>query len=328
MVEDRYLLVGGNGFIGTNIIHKLLEKERKVYCIDVYDSNTKKIDNKCFKSYINDLTDTKLVKELINKSDIIIYLASNSNVRSSSSESIIELGNVENFINLLEIIKDYPNKKVILASSGGTVYGEPETIPVNEEHCLMPISPYGIGKITMENFLKYYSSKYGVKYVICRYSNPYGKYQSPFSGVGVINKILYDYNIGNETPIIGNPDGSIRDYIYISDLVDATIAVAESKNADNQVFNVGSGIGYSLTDVINQIETVLNDNIKIRNQNFGIENVSKIVLDISKIKKIVGWTPKITLSNGIKLNNDWVKCTLEFEEEKVEISKKKGSLIS
>lgn len=306
MDNYTYLLIGGNGFIGTNIIHKLLEKERKVHCIDVYDSNTKKINNAYFKSYINDLTDINLVKELVDKSDIIIYLASSSNVRSSSNESLIELDNIESFINTLEIIKEYPNKKVILASSGGTVYGEPEKIPVNEEHCLMPISPYGIGKVAMENFLKYYSFKYGIKYVICRYSNPYGEYQSPFSGVGVINKILYDYHKGKETPIIGNPDMSIRDYIYISDLVDATIAVAEDDGADNTVFNVGSGIGYSLTEIINEIEAVLDDELKLKKDNFGVENVSKIVLDVSKINKTVGWTPKITLNKGIRLNNKWI----------------------
>lgn len=321
MNNYTYLLIGGNGFIGTNIIYKLLKEEKEVYCIDVYDSNTKEINNDHFKSYINDLTDIDLVKELVNKSDIIIYLASSSNVRNSSKESLIELDNIESFINILEIIKDYPNKKIIFASSGGTVYGEPEKIPVNEEHPLRPISPYGIGKVTMENFLKYYSYKYGIKYVICRYSNPYGSYQNPFSGVGVINKILYDYNTNGETPIVGNPNASIRDYIYISDLVDATIAVAESNHAENEVFNVGSGIGYSLSEIINEIESVLGDELNLKKKEFGIENISKIVLDISKIKELVGWVPKITLKEGIELNNEWIKLVLEFKNRS---KKKKG----
>jgi len=314
MNNYTYLLIGGNGFIGTNIIYKLLEKEREVYCIDIYDSNTKNISDEHFKSYIDDLTDTDLLKELVEKSDIIIYLASNSNVRNSSKETIIEIDNIETFINTLEIIKDYPSKKVIFASSGGTVYGEPEKIPVNEEHCLMPISPYGIGKVCMENFLKYYSYKYRIKYVICRYSNPYGPYQNPFSGVGVINKVLYDYHTGAETKIIGNPDVSIRDYIYISDLVDATIAVAEDNHADNNIFNVGSGIGHSLTEILDEIKVVLSDKINIKNENFGIENVSKIVLDVSKIKELVGWVPKVTLKKGIILHNNWIKLTLEIDK--------------
>ena len=87
MKNQTYLLIGGNGFIGTNIIHKLLEKENDIYCIDIYDSNTKNIKNKRFKSYMDDLTDTDLLNELVDKSDIIIYLASTSNVRSSSNIS-------------------------------------------------------------------------------------------------------------------------------------------------------------------------------------------------------------------------------------------------
>jgi UDP-glucose 4-epimerase len=311
MKNHTYLLIGGNGFIGTNIIHKLLENENDVYCIDVYDSNTKNIDNKHFKSYIDDLTDTDLLKDLVDKSDIIIYLASSSNVRSSSNINLVELDNIEGFIKTIEIIKDYPDKKIIYASSGGTVYGEPEKIPVSEEHSLMPISPYGIGKVCTESFLKYYCQKYGIKYVICRYSNPYGRYQSPLSGVGVINKILYDYHTGKQTKIIGNPEASIRDYIYISDLVDATIAVSETDSSDNQVFNVGNGIGNSLSEIIEEIELILGDKLEFTDNDFGLENVSRIVLDVSKIKKTVGWSSKVTLKEGIRLHNEWIKNNLD-----------------
>ena len=311
MKNYTYLLIGGNGFIGTNLIHKLLENGNQVYCIDLYDSNTKNINNKNFESYIDDLTDTDLLKDLVNKSDIIIYLASTSNVRSSSNISLVELDNIEGFIKTIEIIKDYPDKKVIYASSGGTVYGEPEKIPVNEDHPLMPISPYGIGKVCTESFLKYYCQKYEIKYVICRYSNPYGKYQSPLSGVGVINKILYDYHTGKKTKIIGNPEASIRDYIYISDLVDATIAVSENDSSNNQIFNVGSGIGHSLSEIIEEIELILGDKLEFTDNNFGIENVSRIVLDVTKIKKVVGWSSKITLKEGIRLHNKWIKDNLD-----------------
>jgi len=313
MKKYTYLLIGGNGFIGTNIIHKLLENERDVYCIDVYDSNTKNIKNIHFKSCIDDLTDVNLLKDLVDKSDIIIYLASSSNVRSSSNISLVELDNIEGFINTIEIIKDFPDKKIIYASSGGTVYGEPEEIPVNEEHSLKPISPYGIGKVTTENFLKYYSRKYGIKYVICRYSNPYGTYQNPLSGVGVINKLLYDYHTSKETKIIGNPESSIRDYIYISDLVDATIAVSENKISDNNVFNVGSGVGYSLSEIIDEIELVLDSKLKLSKNHFGNENVSRIVLDVNKIKNKVGWKSKISLKEGILLHNEWIKKMLESD---------------
>lgn len=310
MKDNTYLLIGGNGFIGTNIIHKLLKNGKEVYCVDLYDSNTKNINNIHFKSYIDDLTNTDLLRDLVDKSNIIIYLASTSNVRSSSNISMVELDNIEGFIKTIEIIKDYPDKKIIYASSGGTVYGEPDKIPVKEETSLNPISPYGIGKVCSEQFLKYYCNKYDIKYVICRYSNPYGSYQNPLSGVGVINKILYDYHTGKETEIVGNPEVSIRDYIYISDLVDATIAVSENIKSNNQIFNVGSGVGYSLSEIIEEIEIVLGDKVRLTNNNFGKENVSKIVLDVSKIKDTVGWSAKITLRQGINLHNIWIKKQL------------------
>jgi UDP-glucose 4-epimerase len=224
---------------------------------------------------------------------------------------LVELDNIEGFIKTIEIIKDYPSKKIIYASSGGTVYGEPDKIPVSEDHPLMPISPYGIGKVCTESFLKYYCQKYEIKYVICRYSNPYGRYQSPLSGVGVINKILYDYHTGKKTRIIGNPEASIRDYLYISDLVDATITVSENDSSDNKIFNVGSGIGHSLSEIIAEIELVVGDKLEFTDNNFGIENVSRIVLDVTKIKKTVGWSSKITLKEGIRLHDKWIRDNLE-----------------
>ena len=311
MSDYKYLIIGGNGFIGINIIKFLLNTKKKVYCIDAFDSNTKNIVDKNFESYIDDLTDEVLLSKLIKKSDIIIFLASISNVRSSSNESLIELDNIKSFINFLEILKNFPNKKIVYASSGGTVYGE-QTELSKETTCTNPISPYAIGKVAMENFLKHYSSKYNFKYLICRYSNPYGIFQNPLGGVGVISKILYDYYVGNRTDIIKNTNDSIRDYIYISDLVDATIKLSESELTNNQIFNVGSGVGTSLFEILNEIKILLGDNLKLNEISFGNENVSKSTIDITKLKDF-GWNPKISLKEGIRLNNKWI---LSFLEEK------------
>lgn len=87
----------------------------------------------------------------------------------------------------MESVKNFPIKKIVLASSGGTVYGEPEYLPIDEDHPLKPLSPYGITKVSLENYLYFYKKKYGIDYVVCRYSNPYGKYQNPLKKVGAIN---------------------------------------------------------------------------------------------------------------------------------------------
>lgn len=124
-----------------------------------------------------------IYKALVNI-DIIIYLAATSNVATSIEDVFGDINSSLFFLNFMESVKDFRIKKIILASSGGTVYGEPEYLPIDEKHPLRPLSPYGITKVSLENYLYFYKRKYGIDYVVCRYSNPYGKYQNPLKKLG------------------------------------------------------------------------------------------------------------------------------------------------
>ncbi len=139
--------------------------------------------------------------------DIIIYLAATSNVATSIEDVFGDINSSFFFLNFMESVKNFPIKKIVLASSGGTVYGEPEYLPIDEDHPLKPLSPYGITKVSLENYL-YFIRKYGIDYVVCRYSNPYGKYQNPLKKVGAINCFLYQH-LSNERINIWE---STRDY--------------------------------------------------------------------------------------------------------------------
>lgn len=110
--------------------------------------------------------------------DIIIYLAATSNVATSIEDVFGDINSSLFFLISWKVLKIFV-LKIILASSGGTVYGEPEYLPIDEKHPLRPLSPYGITKVSLENYLYFYKRKYGIDYVVCRYSNPYGKYQNP-----------------------------------------------------------------------------------------------------------------------------------------------------
>ena len=296
----NYLLIGGSGFIGTNLTHHLLQEEHNVTIID---KHIPQIVDGSVTFYRDNLMNGELIDCYVEQSDVIVYLASNSHVRSSQKDVNVELGNIKTFINFLEHVKDY-DKTIFLASSGGHVYGDGGSEPLPEYHCLQPISPYGIGKATMESFLKYYSNTYSFDYIMGRISNCYGWYQNPEAGVGLITTLLYNHHTKQHTRVVNHPERLIRDYIYVTDVVNA-ITHLTSKGYTG-TFNIGSNGGVSVEDIIYKIQDVLGVELDVSIGGFGTDDLSKIVLDTTKLES-TGWMPELTLTDGILLTNEYVE---------------------
>lgn len=278
----KCLVIGGNGFIGQNIVTELQKRSYKINVLDLDDNNISKSDNIHF--YKGTIENNKLIESAMKGVDIVYYYISTTNVITSVSNFDENIKNLSYLKKCVDSMISNNVKKIVFASSGGTVYGEPKYFPINEDHPKNPISPYGIIKFAMEKYLLYYQKQFGIEPLILRYSNPFGHYNSTRM-VGAIdifyNKILNDELI----EIYGNPNNIIRDYIDISSLVDITIQLSFFNSTNYSVYNVGSGLSVSLNDIITYFERLLNKKAKVELKEKKNENVSKIVLDIARIEK-------------------------------------------
>ena len=199
----------------------------------------------------------------------------------------------------------YYNLKLIFVSSGGTIYGEPENTPILEEHSTNPICSYGISKLAIEKYLHLYEHLYGLDYMVLRVSNPYGERQNPESAQGAIP--VFMLKVLQNKPIQIWGDGSIaRDFIYISDVVDALVTAVET-NSSEKVYNIGSGVPTSLNDLVKTIENVSGKMAKIEYTPQRKLDVPVNCLNISRAATDLGWSPKVSMRDGLNKTWGWLQ---------------------
>jgi UDP-glucose 4-epimerase len=246
-----------------------------------------------------DFNNERLVADALSDADYVFHYISSTTPATAINNPVYDIeSNVIPTVKLLQSAVKYEVKKIIFASSGGTVYGDPKRIPVTESFPLNPQTPYAISKVAIERYLNYFYRVYGLDYLTIRYSNPYGERQNPYGTQGVIPIFLNIIKKG-EGPVIYGDGNSVRDYIYINDAIDATLLLLKKDNPD-KIFNVGSGNGTSLNELITIMSTITGQSIS---PNYVPDNrggLQKIVLDVSKIKQSVGWTPKVSSHEGIR----------------------------
>lgn len=295
MKKERIVITGGNGFIGSNLVSALLERGSfEILVIDHKQFNDEKI-----KTFVGNFSNKEFISKIINEGDIIIHLACTTVTHTAENNRQKDVeDNVIGAINLLDVCVEKKIKKIIFASSGGTVYGKVDYEHASKEtDCIRPVSAYGIMKATIENYIKLYNKLYNLSYVIMRISNPYPRLQFAKSKPGVIDIFLDAFINGKEINIFG--DGkSERDYIFIDDLTRFIVSVIE-KESLNKTFNVGCGKSTSINTLLKIIEDITGKKTKINyvgNKNFEVEKVS---LDISKAKRELKWEPEYTIERGI-----------------------------
>jgi len=305
----RCLVVGGNGFIGSHLSERLLREGYEVAVLDRFKSgvnNLKEIRGQ-IEIFRGSYLDQELLRTAMKGMDYVFHYASSTTPATSIADPDYEIeSNLLGSVRLLQIARDEGVKKVIFPSSGGTIYGEPKRLPVREEDCALPSNPYAISKWAVERYLHHFHELYGLDYLILRYSNPYGERQSPYGKQGVIpiflNRIKH-----NQRPVIYGDGSMVRDYIYINDIIEATSILFESAIKD-KVFNVGSGIGISLNEIIKTMYSIFGEEIRpIYEINSSRTYVTSIVLDIAKIETKTGWKPSTSIEEGIRKTWIWIK---------------------
>jgi UDP-glucose 4-epimerase len=235
--------------------------------------------------------------------EIVFHLVSTTLPQSSNENPTFDfMSNVGGTIELLKAARRRGVKKIVFPSSGGTVYGMPSMVPIPETHPTEPRSSYGISKLAIEKYLALFHSEHGLEYAILRLANPYGRYQSPQSAQGAVAVFAWKALTGKAIEIWGNGE-VVRDYIYVSDAVDAMVA-AMNYEPGACLFNVGSGQGRTLIDVIRAIEKVIGREIAVTYMPPRSLDTPVNVLDISKIKRELGWHPKVSFEDGIRTTID------------------------
>ncbi len=306
---SHILITGGNGFIGSNLVNQMATaKQHRVTVFDLYPRPYDMLpDGVQFVQ--GDLSNTNLIRRtLVDQAiDVVYHLAWSTIHESALKNPTADIEqNLIPSVHLLEACLDAGIKQFVFLSSGGTVYGVPETLPVCEDHPTRPINAYGVTKLTVEKYVQMYSYLYGINYVVFRPSVPYGPYQNPHRRQGAVSVFIY-HGLRGE-PIVIWGDGEVqRDYFYISDLSKALMGVLDSPTAANKVINLGGKQMYTLNQLVAAIEQALKIKIQVRYEAARKFDVPRLQLDTELASELLHWQPEVSLSEGIARTAGWIK---------------------
>jgi Nucleoside-diphosphate-sugar epimerases len=304
----KALVIGGNGFIGTSLVDLLLQRGISVRVFDRYPSRfTEPLSDVEYQ--LGDFGNAGEMCQAVAGADCVFHLAYTTLPETSNEDPVYDVrSNVIDTIQLIQQCCESGVSKFVFVSSGGTVYGIPQSVPIKEDHPTEPICSYGITKLTIEKYLNLFRRTHGLDYSIARIANPYGERQNPNAKQGAIGVFLGKIAKGEPVTIYG--DGKVvRDFLYISDASDALLACAEYKPTDDgtRCFNIGSGEGCSLNQLVDTIKRVVDVKVDVTHIPARVVDVESNVLDISLAKTVLGWKPEVDLESGLARSWKWIK---------------------
>lgn len=294
------LITGGAGFIGSNIADQFIADGHRVIVAD--DLSTGKVENINKQSifYQVDIRSSEFEKIFQNeKIDIVYHLAAQIDVRKSLSDPIHDAEiNILGGIQLLKLMREHNIPKIVYSSTGGAIYGEPEYLPADEMHPIRPLAAYGISKHALEHYIELYHDLYGLKYTIFRYANVYGKRQDPLGEAGVIAIFAGKMEKG-ESPVIFGDGTQTRDFVHVDDVVAAN-KLALTKGS-GEIFNIGTGVETSVTMIYEALKARIPQSGEVVYAPARKGEVQRIALDVTKARKVLGWSAQHNLEQGLAL---------------------------
>ena len=305
----KALVIGGNGFIGVNLVNQLLKEGHTVRVLDRFHPSRFQEPLASVEYVTGDLGNHGGVHDIVKDVDWVFQLAYTTIPHTSNEDPIYDVrSNVVDTVQLLQQCKLAGVKKFIFTSSGGTVYGVPQESPIKETHPTEPICSYGITKLAIEKYLFLFYKLHGMEYVVARVSNPYGEMQNPNAKQGAITVFLGNVLHGRPITIWGD-GGVVRDYLYIGDTVRALIKAAEYMPEPDgpRLFNIGAGKGTSLNQIVEAIRLAVDKEVEVQYTPSRPEDVPANVLDITMAKKYLKWEPETTLTEGISRTWKWLE---------------------
>ena len=308
------LLIGGAGFIGMALAEQLLQDGRRFTILSrskVCPPRLAQLIDASHGSSVyvyGDARDTSLIDRLVADHEEVVHLAHAQMRGVTSTDPFMELS--DNLAATVPVFSAAARHKVkvVLLSSGGTVYGQAVRVPILEEHALAPISSYGLTKLCVENCAAYFVKAAGLRCVTLRPGNAYGPGQIPFRGQGFVATAIATILNNEVVRVFGRP-GTVRDYVYIEDIAKAILAALE-KGEDAAVYNIGSGRGLSNDDMLDHIGKIVSaDGLTVQREytESRPEDVRCNVLDAYAFQRVSGWRPETNLENGLERTYAWIK---------------------
>ncbi len=305
--ERDTLVIGGAGYIGAHLVPELLAAGRRVTVLGRRTAPEYKLPQGA--AYVTgDFAWRDLMGGLLDRHREVIHLAYATVPNTSFDNPLADL-----LLNLPPTVQLFAEVavrkgKLILVSSGGTVYGEAIKLPIREDHPTKPISPYGVTKLTLENYAHLFSVTHGLQYICLRPANAFGVGQRPFTGQGFISTAMASVMRGEPVKIFGRK-GTIRDYIYVSDLA-AGIVSALEKGRLSETYNLGSGVGLSNMGAVEKITPLMEElkyKVHVEHLPERAFDVKANVLDTTKLQAHTGWKPKVEFDAGLRHTCEWLR---------------------
>lgn len=301
----RCLIMGGGGFLGVNLANALARQGAVVRAFGRTPADRLALDERVHWSggYFED---PAAVAEAARGQEIVFHLLSSSVPGSPGQKPVSDLEtNVLGTLRFLDICNDAAVRRVVFASSGGTVYGPADRHPISETTPTHPISAYGVGKLAIEKYLALYHHLYGLEYLALRIANAYGPLQSALKRQGVVAAMLSHALAGKPLEIWGTGE-VVRDFVHIDDVVSAFLWAA-TYDGPHRVMNVGSGTGLSINQVASDIEAMTGTAKVPRIYRAGrVADVPVNILDISLITRETPWRPRRLWLDGLRSTAAWM----------------------
>ncbi len=313
----KILVTGGAGFIGSHVADALLKTGHEVHIVDDLSAGKERNVNPAAQFYRLDIRSedaADLVRE--HRYDVLVHHAAQMDVRRSVADPSFDADvNLRGFLNLMEAGRTAGLQKVIFASTGGAIYGEPEYVPQDERHPLRPVSPYGITKLATEKYLHFYEVEYGIPHVALRYGNVYGPRQNPHGEAGVI-AIFIERLMTARQPVIYGDGEQTRDYVYVADVVRANLAALEYDKSG--IFNVGTSVETNVNHLFQTLRDEIAPEIPEKHESSRPGEQQRSVLDFALAHRELGWSPEVTVDDGLLRTVEWFATVATPNQEEVD----------
>jgi UDP-glucose 4-epimerase len=305
----RIVVTGGAGFVGSNIVRRLLKAGARVVVLDDFYTGVEAnlpAGEPRLEVVRGSVTDFDLVRDVVRGAAVVIHEAARNIIVSTRNPREDYEVNIGGTLNVLLAVRELGVPRMVYASSA-SVYGNSRYLPINEDDATNMLSPYSVSKFAGENYCKAFYESYGVSTAMVRYSNVYGPWQRPDNPYcGVVAK-FFEAAMSGRPPRIHGDGEQTRDYTFIDDVVEATLLAALSAKAEGQVYNIGTGRETSVNQLARMILEVTGcerepEYVDRRD----IDNIRRRVLNIEKIRRELRWVPTVTTEQGLRRTHEWL----------------------
>jgi UDP-glucose 4-epimerase len=301
----RCLVLGGGGFLGSNLCNALAAAGARIQAFGRNRLFPEQCDSRV-EWTMGDFRDSLSLARAVEGQEIVYHLISASTPENSNHDPASDVeANITATVRLLDLCRGSGVRKVVFASSGGTVYGIPRRLPITEDAGTFPISSYGIGKLTIEKYLHLYRHLHGLDYVALRISNPYGRFQAAHRRQGVVAAMMRQALSGKPLEIWGNGE-VVRDFLHVDDVIEAML-LATSYEGEQRIMNISSGAGLSINDIVRDIEAVMGKSLEKRYLPGRSADVPVNILDSALARAELGWLPRTDWMTGLASTLEWMQ---------------------